>query len=163
MTVTSVEKDLEELTLTLTADFDGSVAQVWQLWADPRLLERWWGPPTYPATFERHELVPGGEVAYFMTGPEGDRHHGYWKVLAVDAPNGLDFKDGFADADGNPATEMGENTVQMRLTTEGDRTRMVLRSSFVSKEQLEQQAEMGMEEGLRQAVGQMDDLLTQTA
>jgi len=50
MTVTSVDKDLDDLTLTLTADFDAPIERVWELWADPRKLERWWGPPEYPAT-----------------------------------------------------------------------------------------------------------------
>ena len=46
MTVTAVRKDPEALTMTLTAEFDASPERVWELWADPRQLERWWGPPT---------------------------------------------------------------------------------------------------------------------
>ena len=42
MSVTSVDKDFESLTLTLVADFDARTERVWQLWADPRQLERWW-------------------------------------------------------------------------------------------------------------------------
>ena len=72
MTVTAVRKDPEKLTMTLDAEFDASPDQVWNLWADPRKLERWWGPPTYPATVVDHDLVPGGTVSYYMTGPEGD-------------------------------------------------------------------------------------------
>ena len=60
MTVTSIDTDFEALTLTIVADFDAPRERVWELWADPRKLERWWGPPDYPATFERHELTPGG-------------------------------------------------------------------------------------------------------
>ena len=71
MTVTDVRKDPDALTLTITSVFDAAVDRVWQLWADPRRLERWWGPPTYPATFVDHDLTPGGRVTYFMTGPEG--------------------------------------------------------------------------------------------
>ena len=52
----NVQKDPEALTLTLIAEFDAGPERIWDLWADPRQLERWWGPPTYPATFERHEL-----------------------------------------------------------------------------------------------------------
>ena len=70
MTVTAVQKDPEALTLTLTAEFDATPERVWELWADPRQLERWWGPPTYPATFTAHDLAPGSRVEYHMTGPE---------------------------------------------------------------------------------------------
>ena len=62
MTVTAVRKDPQRLTLTVEAEFDASVERIWQLWADPRKLERWWGPPTYPATFTKHDLAPGGRV-----------------------------------------------------------------------------------------------------
>ncbi len=50
MTVTTVDTDLDARTLTLVAEFDAPVERVWELWADPRKLERWWGPPGYPAT-----------------------------------------------------------------------------------------------------------------
>jgi len=50
MTVTAIRKNRESRTMTLEAEFDASPERVWRLWADPRQLERWWGPPTYPAT-----------------------------------------------------------------------------------------------------------------
>jgi len=77
MTVTSVGKDPETLTMSIASEFDASIGQVWSLWQDPRLLERWWGPPGYPATVIDHDLTEGGTIAYFMTGPEGDRQHGW--------------------------------------------------------------------------------------
>ncbi|MEU8651557.1 SRPBCC domain-containing protein [Streptomyces sp. NPDC048737] len=159
MTVTSVDKDLDRLTLTLTADFAAPVEKVWQLWADPRRLERWWGPPTYPATFEDHDLTPGGEATYFMTGPEGDKHRGWWRVTSVTPPASLEFTDGFADPDGTPSTAMPTTTVRVRLTGHDGGTRMEITSAFETREQMEQLMTMGMEEGLAQAVGQMDALL----
>ena len=95
MTVTAVHKDPDALTMTLIAEFDASPERVWQLWADPRQLERWWGPPEYPATFTRHELTPGSRVEYYMTGPEGDTPMGYWTILDVEPPNHLRAVDGF--------------------------------------------------------------------
>lgn len=159
MSVTSVEKDYDDLTLTLIADFEAPVERVWQLWADPRNLERWWGPPTYPATVEKHELAPDGEVTYYMTGPEGDQHRGWWRVTAVEPPTRLEFIDGFADADGTPSETMPTTTCRMTLSARGGGTRMEMRSSFESREQLDQLINMGMEEGLKGAVGQMDALL----
>jgi uncharacterized protein YndB with AHSA1/START domain len=79
MTVTDVRKDPGSRTLTIEAEFDASPERIWELWADPRQLERWWGPPTYPATFETHDLRPGGHVTYYMIGPEGDQPRGFWR------------------------------------------------------------------------------------
>lgn len=158
MTVTTIEKDTEELTLTLIADFAAPVEAVWELWADPRKLERWWGPPTYPATFVQHDLTPGALVTYFMTGPDGNRHHGWWRIATVDAPRELTLQDGFGDADGKPLTDK-TGQLRMRLVEHDGGTRMELRDEFPSLEQMEEMLKMGMEEGLREAVGQMDALL----
>ncbi|MEV5431912.1 SRPBCC domain-containing protein [Streptomyces sp. NPDC052701] len=159
MTVTSVDKDLDNLTLTLIAEFSAPVERVWQLWADPRQLERWWGPPAYPATVEEHDLTPGGEVAYFMTSPEGEKYRGWWRITSVDPPTSLEFVDGFADQEGRPNADMPTTTARVRLTEHEGGTRMELRSAFDSREQMEQLVNMGMVEGLQQAVGQIDALL----
>ena len=159
MTVTSIEKDVESRTLTLIADFEASPEQVWELWADPRKLERWWGPPMYPATFEQHDLSPGGTASYFMTGPDGDTSHGWWEVTAVDPPKALELVDGFADEQGNRSTEMPILTMRMELSERAGGTRMEIRSVFESAEDMERLDGMGMSEGLREAVGQMDALL----
>ena len=96
MTVTAVHKDPENLTLVITAEFDASPERVWELWADPRQLERWWGPPTYPATFTAHDLAPGSHVEYHMTGPTGDQPRGFWDIIEAEPPNRLVYLDGFA-------------------------------------------------------------------
>src|SRR5215210_7983561 len=101
MTVIAVRKDPAALTMTLTAEFYATPERVWQLWADPRQLERWWGPPTYPATFTKHDLSVGSRIEYYMTGPEGDQPHGYWDVIEVDPPKRLLVMDGFANPDGS--------------------------------------------------------------
>ena len=162
MTVTAVRKDPQTLTMTLQAEFDASPERVWQLWADPRQLERWWGPPTYPATFTKHHLAPGGRAEYHMTGPQGDQHRGYWEVLEADAPHRLVFRDGFAHADGTPNADMPVFTARVRMEEVGHgRTRMAIESVFPSAEALEQVLAMGMEEGLRLAVGQIDAILAE--
>ncbi|MCX2924626.1 SRPBCC family protein [Streptomyces sp. NEAU-W12] len=160
MTVTSVDKDVDRLTLTVIADFTAPVEKVWQLWADPRQLERWWGPPAYPATVEEHDLTPGGEVTYVMTGPEGEKYGGWWRIATVTPPTSLEFTDGFSDRDGRPNAEMPTTAVRMTLSEREGKTRMELRSVFDTREQMEQLAEMGMVDGLRESIGQMDGLLT---
>jgi len=163
MTVIHLDKDLDAKVLTLVAEFDAPIERVWELWADPRQLERWWGPPTYPSTFEEHDLTSGGRVSYYMTGPQGDKSRGWWRITALEPPRSLEFEDGFADQDGQPVADMPTTTVRMTLTEDGGRTRMELRSAFESREAMQQLVDMGMAEGLQQAVGQMDALLAPKA
>jgi uncharacterized protein YndB with AHSA1/START domain len=164
MTVTAVRKDPHALTMTITAEFDAEPERVWQLWADPRQLERWWGPPTYPATFTAHDLAPGSRVEYHMTGPEGDQPRGFWDVLEADAPHRLVFRDGFANDDGTPNDSLPRTEARVTIESiEGRRTRMSIESVFSSAEAMEQVVAMGMEEGLTQAVGQIDAILAEDA
>jgi uncharacterized protein YndB with AHSA1/START domain len=159
MSVTSVDKDFDALTLTMIADFDAGAERVWDLFADPRKLERWWGPPTHPATVIEHDLTPGGEVFYYMTSPEGEKFHGRWTVTAVDAPTSLEFVDAFADSEGKPVADLPANNVRIQLSAYDGGTRMELRSVFDSREQMDQLLGMGMAEGLQQGIAQMDALL----
>jgi len=51
MPLTSVTRDPDAaLTLTVVADFPARVQRLWEAYVDPRQLERFWGPPTWPAT-----------------------------------------------------------------------------------------------------------------
>lgn len=160
MTVTSITKDPRALTLTLTAEFGATPERVWQLWADPRQLERWWGPPTYPATVTSHDLSAGGRVEYHMTGPEGDQPKGYWVVEEVEPPHRLVFRDGFRNDDGTDNAELPVTTGQVTIDEIGaGTTRMSIQTTFPSADALEQMVAMGMEEGLKQAVGQIDAIL----
>lgn len=164
MPVTNVRKDLDALTMHLDAEFEASPDRVWQLWADPRQLEQWWGPPEYPATVTEHDLRPGGIVRYHMTGPEGEEYHGFWEVGEVDEPTRLVLHDGFADADGTTNEDMPGTHTEVSIDGLDDgRTRMTIASTFPDLAGMEQVLSMGMEEGLRAAVGQIDAILADDA
>lgn len=160
---TTVHKDTSTLTMSFVAHFDASVERIWEMWANPRLLERWWGPPTYPATFEDHDLSPGGQVSYFMTGPDGDTPRGWWRVITVDAPTSLTFEDGFADDDGSPVADSPVMQVQVSLEAADSGTTMTVASRFESLKAMEAVLAMGAEEGMLQAIAQINGLLDESA
>lgn len=161
MTVVSTTTDLAALTLTLVADLAAPPSRVWQLWSDPRQLERWWGPPTWPATFIDHDLTVGGRASYYMTGPDGEQAHGWWRFLTVDEPRLIEFEDGFADEAGVPNDDLPTMRARVDLVEADGRTRMTITSTFASVEQMEQLVAMGMVEGLTGAVGQIDAILAE--
>jgi uncharacterized protein YndB with AHSA1/START domain len=159
MNVSEVRKDPANLSMTVVSEFDAPVDKVWQVWADPRKLERWWGPPSHPATFVDHDFNAGGRAAYYMTSPEGEKYHGWWEFIAVDEPKRIELRDGFADSDGNPNPDLPVGTMVMTLTADGNRTRMELETRFASAEAMEQTLAMGAEEGMLEALSQIDALL----
>lgn len=162
MSTVDITKDLESCTLVVASTFAATPERIWRLWADPRQLERWWGPDPYPATVVDHDLRPGGHVSYYMTGPEGDQHKGYWRVLEVEPPRRLTFEDGFADDEGAPNDDLPTSRSEVHVEAIDDgRTRMTITSHYDSSADLEQVLAMGMEEGIRAAVGQIDALLAE--
>ena len=159
MPVVSTTKDADALTLTLVAEYDAAPEKVWQLFADPRKLERWWGPPTWPATFEQHDITVGGEAHYFMTSPEGERAFGWWRFTAIDEPKSLEYEDGFSVSSGVPNDDMP--TMRMRVDIEAlaHVTRMTVTTYFRDAAEMTQVVEMGMVEGIEGAAGQIDAIL----
>jgi uncharacterized protein YndB with AHSA1/START domain len=164
MTVLAVDRDPVALTLMIVSEFNASVARLWQVWADPRQLQRWWGPPSTPATIVEHDLTPGGRVTYYMTGPDGATYHGWWRVIAVDPPHSLDIEDGFADETGRPNDDLPTTSVEVRLTpVTAERTTMTMTSRFASIADMETIIAIGQDEGMALAVGQIDVILATTA
>ena len=164
MPITSVTSDPKALTLTVVGEYPVSVERLWDAWADPRQLEKFWGPPTWPATFIRHDMVVGGGSQYFMTGPDGERTSNcYWKFLRIDAPHRLEVRNGFALEDGSPDPGMPGMTIEFRFESTGTGARFTGVTRFESLEGMEQLVGMGMVEGMTSALGQLDDLLAGTA
>jgi uncharacterized protein YndB with AHSA1/START domain len=161
MTDIDVHIDEHEPTMTVRGRWDVPVDVLWTLWSDPRRLERWWGPPQYPATVLEHDLVPDGRVSYVMTGPEGDRHHGWWTVVDVDAPHRLEVVDGFADQDGEPDPTLPTSRMVVTIAEHPDGgSEMRMTSYLASREALDELLAMGAQEGLVAALGQVDAIVT---
>jgi uncharacterized protein YndB with AHSA1/START domain len=156
MPLTSVTKDAATLTLTVVGDYPVPQKRLWDAFTDPRQLERFWGPPTWPATFTRHDFKVGGRAEYFLTGPKGEKWSGSWKFTAVNPISSFEAHDGEDNAeDPNMPASM---TFTFEATPTGSRVIGV--TQFSSLEAMEQSAK-GMEEGLRAAMPQLDAVLAE--
>jgi uncharacterized protein YndB with AHSA1/START domain len=159
MPVTSVTSDPAALTMTVEADFPVPVQRLWDAYIDPRQLERFWGPPTHPAQFTRHDAAPGGRSAYVMTGPDGEVSRGYWEWVAVDPQRSFEVRDGFALDDGSPNPELPSMRMVFSFEATPAGSRMTTVTHFNSADELATLLEMGMDEGMRQAMAQIDHVL----
>lgn len=160
MPVTDVTHDLDTRTLTIVADFACPPKRLWEVYADPRQLERVWGPPTYPATFVDHDLTPGGRMNYFMTSPDGDKFYGYWEIETVEEPRRFTFVDGFAlDDDFTKNPELPVSTSVFSFVDHDGGVRATFVSTYATVEALQTVLDMGVVEGARSAINQIDDLV----
>jgi uncharacterized protein YndB with AHSA1/START domain len=163
MSVTSVEKDPKSLTLTVTTDLDATVERAWQLWADPRQFEQWWGPPGYPVTVVDHDLRAGGRITFFMVGAESERHDSTWEVITADPPGHLELRD--ADVDENGIPNDGNSMTALIITINarsGGGAVMAIRTHFDSQAGMEQVLAMGFEEGMRSLFSRIEAVLAGT-
>lgn len=159
MTVISSSTNAEQLTLDLIAEFNATPEQVWDVWENPRKLERWWGPPGWPATYTRHDFEVGGQARYYMTSPAGERHYGWLRFDLIDGPRRLEFANGLAGQDGEPVPGLAPAGGIVEIEPAATVTRMLVRTSFVDVAQMERMLGMGMQEGMGMALGQIDELL----
>ncbi|MGO1839479.1 MAG: SRPBCC family protein [Candidatus Microbacterium stercoravium] len=159
MPITSVDTDHDNLTLTIVADFAASKERLWEAYADPRLIEQFWGPETYPARFSRHDMHPGGQSRYEMVGPAGEKSRGYWEFLSVDRPNSFEVLDGFAGDDGEPDSDMPRMRIVFAFEETAEGSRLTATTHFNSLAELEQLVGMGMIEGTKSAMSQIDAVL----
>jgi uncharacterized protein YndB with AHSA1/START domain len=156
MPITSVTKDAAKLTLTVVAEFPVSQQRLWDAYADPRQLERFWGPPSFPATFTSHDMRVGGRAEYFMTGPKGEKWSGSWKFIAVDPISSFEAKDG----EDNAEDENMPASMKFSFETTPTGSRVIAVTWFSSLEAMEKTAN-GMEQGIRAAIPQLDALLAE--
>lgn len=164
MPITSVTSDAAALTLTVVGEYPVPVTRLWEAWSDPRQLERFWGPETWPATFVRHDMAVGGRSHYYMTGPDGERSPNcFWDFTRVDAPHTLEVVNGFALEDFTPDPGMSPMRMVFSFESTPTGSRFVAITHFAGIESMEQLVQMGMVEGMRSALGQMDALLADLA
>ncbi len=159
MPITTVDKNVDALTMTVVADFVASRERLWEAYTDPRQIERFWGPVEWPATFTRHDVFVGGRSDYVMTGPDGQRSAGFWEFLAVDEGKSFEVRDGFAGDDGEENTAMPSMRMTFSFEDTDRGSRLVTTTHFGSLDQLQQLLGMGMEEGMTSAMGQIDQVL----
>jgi len=156
MPLTSVTKDAAQLTLTVVGDYPVPQTRLWDAFTDPRQLERFWGPPTWPATFTRHDFKVGGRAEYFLTGPKGEQWKGAWTFTAVNPISSFEARDG----DDNAEDENMPASMKFTFETTPTGSRVIGVTQFSSLEAMEHTAQ-GMEEGLRAAMPQLDAVLAE--
>ena len=154
MPLTSISKDPAKLSITVVGDYPVPQKRLWEAFADPRQLERFWGPPAFPATFTRHDFKVGGRAEYFLTLPEGKQWKGSWKFTAVNPISSFEARDGEENAE----DENMPASMKFSFETTPTGSRMCIITWFSSIEAMEQTIP-GMEAGLRAAMPQLDALL----
>ena len=161
MTVTDVRRDATALTMTITSEFDAPVETAWTLWANPRLLEQWWGPPTWPIDYCTVDLRVGGAWHYRMRGPAGEEGWGKGVYRGIMPSSRLVYSDYFSDEDG---TEIPPEAIaEIDFVDRGGTTLVRNKTIFASGEHRQQVLGMGVVEGMSETMDRLDEHLAAVA
>jgi uncharacterized protein YndB with AHSA1/START domain len=118
------------------------------------------GAADVPGHLHPSRLRRRRRVALFHDRPcRREAPRGWWRIDAIEKPHRLEFASGFAGDDGEPVPGVDPMPSYVTFEAVDGGTRMTAVTCFVSVEQMETMLGMGMQEGLTQAIGQIDALV----
>ncbi|TMM26662.1 MAG: ATPase [Actinobacteria bacterium] len=133
--------------------FDAPRQLVWEAYTDPELLPEWLGPRELTMTVDEFELRPGGSYRFTHRDSEGNEFVFFGELREVEEPNLIVRTFAWEGMPGKFSVERAEFE-----ELEGDRTRIVVTSSFDLKEDRDGMLESGMEHGVVESYTRLDEL-----
>ncbi|WP_150253032.1 SRPBCC family protein [Nocardiopsis deserti] len=143
--------------VVITRSFDAPRDVVFKAMTDPEYLARWWGLKENETVIDRADLRPGGSWRFVEHAPDGQEYGFHGVVHDVVAPER--FVQTF-EFEGMPGHVCLETTT---LEERDGRTLYTSTTVFQSVEDRDGMVESGMEYGLKQSMGVLDELLATMA
>ncbi len=124
--------------------FNAPIEMVWEIWTDPELVKRWWGPKHFTSPVAKIDFQVGGKSVVSMKAPTemgGQEFYSVWVYDEIIPLQKIEFVQSLSDKDGNktdptnigmPADfpidirtvvtfrELGENQTEMTVTEYAD-------------------------------------------
>ena len=96
---TSMAKQIE-----VTRTFNAPVEMVWEVWVDPELVKRWWGPKHFISPVAKIDFREGGKSIVSMQAPKemgGQEFYSVWEYVKIIPLQTIEFIQSLSDKDGN--------------------------------------------------------------
>lgn len=144
----------ENLSFTMSRIFDAPRDVVWNVFIDPELVPKWWGPRYLTTTVDEMDVKIGGAWRYIQKDAEGNvfAFNGVYKEVV--APERLTYTFEFEPMAGHISVE----TVTLEELPDG-KTRVATRTTFETLEDLEGMLQSGMEGGAVESWDRLEEVL----
>lgn len=152
---TQVSKNLKEKSVLIVREFDAPLANVWRACTEKELLDQWWGPDPWRAETKSMDFKVGGYWLYAMVGPENEKHWGRMNYMAIDHHKSFDVEDCFCDENGVMNSVLPVSTGRNLFTETAGRTKLEMKFTYATEEDLKKIIEMGFEEGITMCLEQL--------
>ena len=154
-----------DVELVITRTFNAPPKLVFDAWTKPELVKRWWAPKsrTEELVSIEADVRKGGNYRYVMRPCAPHPTFAFrGTYLELDPHTRIVCTEEFEPAaDGTSAGEGSVNTTTFEAR--GDRTHVVIRCVYPSKEVLDIVIATGMEGGMRESYEQLEELVTSLA
>ena len=135
-------------------------ARVWQAWADPTLLVKWWCPRPWTTEVRAFEFHAGGAFYTFMKGPDGGESDNPGCFLDV-TPQERIVWTSMLTGGWRPATPWLAMTAIFTLADEGSGTRYVARVLHKDAADSQRHVDMGFYDGWGTCISQLEEVARQ--
>jgi uncharacterized protein YndB with AHSA1/START domain len=86
------KEETEPMDIISSRLFNAPRGAVFNAFADPEKLIRWWGPKGFTNTFDAFDFRPGGEWVFTMRGPDGTDYPNKKIFLEIREPELISFQ-----------------------------------------------------------------------
>jgi uncharacterized protein YndB with AHSA1/START domain len=134
--------------------FDAPRELVWEAYTDAELLPQWLGPRELTMTVDEFDCRSGGSYRFTHRDSDGNEFVFFGEIRTVEEPELIVRTFAW---EGMPGKQSVERAAFEEL--DGDRTRIIVTSTFDSKEDRDGMLRSGMERGVNDSYERLDELL----
>ncbi|MES1225610.1 MAG: SRPBCC domain-containing protein [Bacteroidota bacterium] len=149
----------ENKTIMVIREFAANPDRVWEAWTKPELLDQWWAPKPWKTNTVSMDFRDGGTWLYYMQGPDGSRHYCRADYKLITVNKSFEGLDAFCDEQGNINHDFPRMNWKTEFSKTSIGTKVDIKITFSSLEDLEKIIEMGFKEGFTSALGNLDQYL----
>lgn len=163
MTATSTTQ-VNDMDIVITREFAAPRQLVWDVWTQPKHIEKWFGPKGFDTRVEKLEFEVGGRSVYVMTGPDGTEYpsNGVFKeIVPIEKIVTTDeFGDGFDEIESMKGKDLPQGMVTTYLFYDiTERTKLTIITSHPTVEDKKKHEAMGVVEGWNSSLDKAEEYL----
>jgi uncharacterized protein YndB with AHSA1/START domain len=157
-----VEVTEAEREVVIRRVFDAPARLLFEAYAKPEHVKRWFGPRGWPLTLVEMDFRPGGRFRFGMTGPDGTQNTPFGGEYLEIVPNRKIVYDNAFEA---PGSEKMVVTITYdeapAAPGEPHRTTMTIRTVFASPAMMHEYVGSGMVNGYNSALDQLEEVVAE--
>ena len=160
MTATQQSKETE---IVINREFTAPRQLVWDVWTQPKHIEKWFGPKGFDTRVEKFDFKVGGRATYVMVGPDGKEYPGtgvYREIVPIEKIVTTDeFGEGFEES--HPDMDLPQGMVTTALFDDlSDKTKLTLIISHPTVEDRKKHEAMGVVDGWNSSLDKANEYIT---